>query len=56
MGVNLISLSHPSTSDVGFLQTDVDRKYYGYTFVANQRSLCNKCHIKDEFDHPGATH
>jgi hypothetical protein len=23
---------------------------------ANQRSLCNKCHAKDEFDHLGATH
>ena len=56
MSVNLISLSHPLTTDVGFIQTDVDRKYYNYTFVANQRSLCNKCHAKDEFDHAGATH
>lgn len=50
MGVVLISGSHPNTSDVGFVQTDVDRKYYNYTFVANQRSLCNKCHVKDAFD------
>lgn len=50
MSVNLISLSHPLATDIGFIQTDVDRKYYNYTFVANQRSLCNKCHTKDEFD------
>lgn len=50
MGVVLISQSHPNTSDVGFVQSDVDRKYYNYTFVANQRSLCNKCHVKDAFD------
>lgn len=26
--------------------------YYGYTFVTNQRSLCNKCHAKDYGDAP----
>ena len=40
------------TTDTGFIQTDVDRKYYGYTFAPTQRSLCNKCHIKDQFDEP----
>lgn len=51
MSVMLISQSHPLATDTGFIQTDVDRKYYGYTFSANQRSLCNKCHAKDYNDH-----
>jgi hypothetical protein len=29
---------------------DVQNKYYQYTFVAEQKSLCNKCHYKDQFD------
>ena len=49
--------SHPADTDIGFVQSDVDNKYYEYTFVTNQRSLCNKCHAKDfgdsGFDEPG---
>ncbi len=52
MTVMLISQSHPLTTDTGFIQTDVDRKYYSYTFAPTQRSLCNKCHQKDQFDEP----
>jgi len=44
--------SHPATTDVGFIQSDVDNKDYNYTFVTNQRSLCNKCHVKDFGDAP----
>jgi len=42
--------SHPATTDIDFVQSDVDNKYYEYTFVTNQRSLCNKCHVKDAGD------
>ena len=42
--------SHPSDGDIGFLQADIDNSYYNYTFVTNQRSLCNKCHVKDYGD------
>jgi len=52
MSAMIMSQSHPLITDGGASQTDVDRKYYQYTFVANQRSLCNKCHIKDGFDGP----
>ncbi len=50
MTARIMSESHPLATDTGFIQTDVDRKYYGYTFVAEQKSLCNKCHAKDAFD------
>lgn len=44
--------SHPQITDGGATQADVDNKYYQYTFVQNQRSLCNKCHVKDAGDAP----
>jgi hypothetical protein len=49
-----IADSHPAVTDIGFDQADVDNSYYDYdlSFVANQRSLCNKCHVKDEGDAP----
>ncbi|MBK7703605.1 MAG: hypothetical protein IPI34_12330 [bacterium] len=43
---HLIS-SHPQATDVGASADDVANKDYGYTLVTNQRSLCNKCHVKD---------
>ena len=42
--------SHPNEGDVDFVQDDIDNSYYNYTFVTNQRSLCNKCHAKDYGD------
>lgn len=50
MGETFLADSHPSITDINFVQTDVDRKYYAYTMVQNQRSLCNKCHVKDYDD------
>jgi hypothetical protein len=47
MAETFLADSHPATTDIGFVQSDVDRKDYQYTFVQNQRSLCNKCHVKD---------
>ncbi len=47
-----IADSHPQATDIGATADDVARKYYQYTFVQNQRSLCNKCHFKDQFDAP----
>ena len=44
--------SHPMVGDGNATQADIDNKYYQYTFETNQRSLCNKCHIKDEGDAP----
>jgi len=44
--------SHPMTGDGGATADDIANKYYNYTFVSNQRSLCNKCHAKDAFDGP----
>ncbi len=46
--------SHPMVGDNGATPEDAANKYYQYTFVNNQRSLCNKCHIKDEFDRPNS--
>jgi predicted CXXCH cytochrome family protein len=48
--------SHPNTGDIDFVQSDVDNAYYNYTFVTNQRSLCNKCHVKDAGDAPYGSH
>ena len=45
-----IADSRPDGSEDGATPEDVANKYYEYTFEQNQRSLCNKCHIKDEFD------
>lgn len=44
--------SHPATGDGGLGTNDVAYKYYQYTFVTDQRSLCNKCHDKDFGDKP----
>jgi hypothetical protein len=44
--------SHPQATDGGATEQDVANKYYQYTFVNNQRSLCNKCHVKDFGDRP----
>ena len=46
--------SHPNTSDVDFVQADVDNKDYDYVLTVNQRSLCNKCHVKDYGDMAGS--
>ncbi|MFH1278501.1 MAG: hypothetical protein ABIK65_08995 [Candidatus Eisenbacteria bacterium] len=43
--------SHPQDGDGGASVEDIANKYYQYTFTDNQRSLCNKCHVKDAFDH-----
>jgi len=51
-GTTFIEESHPLITDIGATQADVDNKYYEYTFVTNQRSLCNKCHTKDLGDAP----
>ena len=50
MGETFLIESHPNDGDIDFIQSDVDNKYYNYTFVTNQRSLCNKCHGKDYGD------
>jgi hypothetical protein len=44
--------SHPLASDGGATANDVARKFYNYSFISgdDQRSLCNKCHYKDQFD------
>jgi len=34
-------------TDVGATDADVANKDYGTVFVAGQKSLCNKCHVKD---------
>jgi hypothetical protein len=44
--------SHPQAGDGGVGPNDPTYKYYQYTFVNNQRSLCNKCHVKDFGDAP----
>jgi predicted CXXCH cytochrome family protein len=52
MGETFIIESHPQPTDIGWSQDDDDNMYYDYTFVTNQRSLCNKCHAKDAGDAP----
>jgi predicted CXXCH cytochrome family protein len=47
MGETFLADSHPASLDEGATQDDLDNMYYNYTFVQNQRSLCNKCHVKD---------
>lgn len=47
-----IADSRPLAGDPGATAEDIARKYYQYTFVHNQRSLCNKCHAKDAGDGP----
>ncbi|MHB8079332.1 MAG: hypothetical protein ACYDIE_08770 [Candidatus Krumholzibacteriia bacterium] len=36
--------SHPATGDAGASASDVARKYYSYTFVPTEATLCHKCH------------
>jgi hypothetical protein len=47
----LISASHPAATDGGVTGNDVLNSYYGRNMVAQfgaeQRSLCNKCHMQD---------
>jgi len=40
----LIADSHPATGDAGATASDIARKYYGYTFVPTEGTLCRKCH------------
>lgn len=44
--------SHPRAGDLGATDQDIANRYYGVTFTAHQRSLCNKCHAKDYDDVP----
>ena len=44
--------SHPQLTDGNATAEDLANMYYNYTFVLNQRSLCNKCHVKDFGDAP----
>ncbi len=44
--------SHPRAGDGGASAQDIANRYYGYRFVSGQRSLCNKCHAKDDGDGP----
>ncbi|MFH2051297.1 MAG: hypothetical protein ABIK96_02410 [bacterium] len=44
--------SHPRNGDGGASADDVANSYYGRTFPSAQRSLCNKCHVKDFGDVP----
>ncbi len=44
--------SHPMATDGGVGTNDATNKYYQYAFATNQRSLCNKCHVKDFDDEP----
>jgi hypothetical protein len=52
MGETFMVDSHPQLTDGGATADDVARKFYNYTFFSgdDQRSLCNKCHFKDQFD------
>ena len=51
-GETFLEDSHPQATDGGADPSDIDNKDYDYTFVLNQRSLCNKCHVKDAGDAP----
>ena len=52
MAETFIADSHPVLTDGNATADDVANMYYNYTFVLNQRSLCNKCHVKDFGDEP----
>ncbi|MBE0567082.1 MAG: hypothetical protein IH621_14065 [Krumholzibacteria bacterium] len=56
MSATHIISSHPQITDGNATQADIDNMYYDYTFVTNQRSLCNKCHVKDAGDAPYELH
>ena len=57
MAADFLVDSHPAIAgtdslgnpifDGGATQDDIDNMYYGYSFTNDQRSLCNKCHVKD---------
>jgi hypothetical protein len=47
LGATVLDDSHPAAGDGGVTGTDVVDSYYGRTWPAGQRSLCNKCHAKD---------
>ncbi|MBU8871652.1 MAG: hypothetical protein KOO60_12370 [Gemmatimonadales bacterium] len=57
MATDFLVDSHPAVAgedelgnpifDGGATQSDIDNMYYGYSFTNDQRSLCNKCHVKD---------
>ena len=54
MHADLLVDSHPKLGDTGATADDVLNSYYGRdwaTIDINQRSLCNKCHVKDWGDH-----
>jgi hypothetical protein len=44
--------SHPAEGDGGLGEFDLTHKWYSYVLSPNQRSLCNKCHVKDLGDAP----
>lgn len=44
--------SHPRSGDGGATTDDIANRYYGYAIANGQRSLCNKCHAKDDGDGP----
>jgi hypothetical protein len=44
--------SHPASELEGATLDDLANMYYDYDFPTNQRSLCNKCHVKDFGDAP----
>ncbi len=53
--VEFIAESHPmDTTLYTATPEDIANKYYNYAagFDPDQRSLCNKCHYKDQFDGP----
>lgn len=52
MAETFLADSHPQLTDGNATAEDIANMYYNYTFVANQRSLCNKCHVKDAGDEP----
>ena len=50
MGETFIIESRPRSVADGATVDDLANMYYDYEFVDNQRSLCNKCHVKDAND------
>jgi len=43
----IVADSHPQITDTGATAEDVANMYNGRVYTAEQRSLCNKCHIQD---------
>jgi len=50
MGETFLADSHPAEEAEGATAEDLENMYYDYEFHIDQRSLCNKCHIKDYGD------